>query len=190
MRTSGSKISACITGSCAYCSCEEAISLRTIDWDDDENTIVMIDQTLLPAEFRMVECRTIGSLCEAIKSLRVRGAPALGAAGGFGIALAARTSSKKSLRELMHDIESAGDAIKQTRPTAINLAWGVDRVISAVRKAKDVRKARKIALREAKDIADEDVMTNMEIGRHGAALLDDGDTVLTHCNAGRLACVD
>lgn len=164
--------------------------MRTIDWDNKKNSIIMIDQTLLPGEYRVIECSTIESLCEAIKSLRVRGAPALGAAGGFGIALAAFKSSASSLEGLMKDIENAGKTIIATRPTAVNLSWGVNRVIRSVEDARNIKEARMFALDESKAIADEDVKKNKQLGEYGASLLDDGDTVMTHCNAGKLACVD
>ena len=164
--------------------------MRTIDWNDENGTIIMVDQTLLPAEYRMITCDNIGSLCEAIQSLRVRGAPALGAAGGFGIALAAGCSSTDSMEVLLDELRKVGDVIKATRPTAVNLAWGVDRVLDAARDGYDVSGIRSIVLKEAKAIADEDVELNKRLGAHGAALLEDGDTVMTHCNAGRMACVD
>lgn len=164
--------------------------MRTIDWDNQKNNIIMIDQTLLPGEYKVIECNTIESLCEAIKSLRVRGAPALGAAGGFGIALAAFKSSASSLEGLIKDIENAGKTIIATRPTAVNLSWGVNRVIRAVEDARNIKEARMFALDESKAIADEDVKKNKQLGEYGASLLEDGDTVMTHCNAGKLACVD
>lgn len=164
--------------------------MRTIDWDYEKNNIIIIDQTLLPGEYKVIECSTIDSLCEAIRMLRVRGAPALGAAGGFGVALCAFRSGASSLGALLNDIETAGEKITATRPTAVNLSWGVKRVIRAVEDAKNIKEARAFALAEAKAIADEDVEKNMQLGEHGASLLEDGDTVLTHCNAGRLACVD
>ncbi len=162
--------------------------MRTIEWKN--GTITLIDQTLLPAEYRTIECRTIPELCEAIQTLRIRGAPALGAAGGYGVALAAHLSTATTVEEFMRDIEGASERLKGTRPTAINLAWGVDRVATAVRSGSgDINEAREIALREASAIADEDMELNRRLGKHGAALFEDGDTVLTHCNAGRLACV-
>ncbi len=164
--------------------------MRTIDWDYEKNNIIMIDQTLLPVEYKIIECSTIDSLCEAIISLRVRGAPALGAAGGFGIALSAFRSNATSLGALIENIENAGKTLIATRPTAVNLSWGVKRVIRAVEDARNIKEARMFALGEAKAIADDDVKKNMQLGEYGASLLEDGDTVLTHCNAGRLACVD
>ena len=164
--------------------------MRTIDWEPEKNSIVMIDQTLLPREYKVIECSTIESLCEAIISLRVRGAPALGAAGGYGVALAAFRSKGSSLDWVLKDIQRAGKIIISTRPTAMNLSWGVKRVLGALEDANNIKEARMFALDEAKAIADEDVEKNMELGEHGASLLDDGDVVMTHCNAGRLACVD
>ncbi len=164
--------------------------MRTIDWDYEKNNIIMIDQTLLPVEYRVIECSSIDSLCEAIISLRVRGAPALGAAGGFGVALAAFKCNASSLDAIIKNIENAGKTLIATRPTAVNLSWGVKRVIRAVEDARNIKEAKMFALDEAKEIADEDVKKNMQLGEYGASLLEDGDTVMTHCNAGRLACVD
>ncbi|HMB45780.1 MAG TPA: S-methyl-5-thioribose-1-phosphate isomerase [Candidatus Methanoperedens sp.] len=164
--------------------------MRTIDWNDNKNDIVMIDQTLLPVEYKVIECATVDSLCEAIKSLRVRGAPALGAAGGFGVAVAAFRSEARSMDKLLDDIQNAANIIIATRPTAVNLSWGVKRVLGSLEDAKNLKEVRMFALDEAKAIADEDVAKNMQLGEHGAMLLDDGDTVMTHCNAGKLACVD
>jgi len=164
--------------------------MRTIDWEPEKNCIVMIDQTLLPREYKVIECSTIERLCEAIIKLRVRGAPALGAAGGFGMALAAHVSKSSTLDGIMKDIEAAGKTIARTRPTAVNLSWAVKRVLNAVEDARNVKEVRFFALDESKAIADEDVEKNKELGEYGASLLEDGDTVMTHCNAGRLACVD
>ena len=171
--------------------------MRTIEWNN--GTIALIDQTLLPAEYKIIGCETVSSLCEAIVSLRIRGAPALGAAGGYGVALAAHTGAHTTaattpamFKQFMHDLCAASETIKQTRPTAINLAWGVDRVMGAILESGTSRidEAKRIALCEAVAIAEEDVQRNRRLGRNGAALFEDGDTVLTHCNAGRLACVD
>lgn len=175
--------------------------MKTIEWNNGK--IAMIDQTLLPGEYRIIECGTVSSLCEAIVSLRIRGAPALGAAGGYGVALAAHTgthaidvtttaTTPSMFKQFMHDLHAASETIKQTRPTAINLAWGVDRVMGAILESRTSRidEARRIALHEAVTIAEEDVQRNRQLGQNGAALFEDGDTILTHCNAGRLACVD
>ncbi len=164
--------------------------MRTIDWNNESKTVIMVDQTLLPNEYKIIECKTLSTLCEAIRSLRVRGAPALGAAGGFGMALAATLSSVNTMDALIKDLEIAATTIKGTRPTAVNLAWGVDRIMRAVSDAYDVDGIRDVTIAEAMRIADEDVAINKKLGKYGAKLLDDGDTVMTHCNAGKMACVD
>jgi len=164
--------------------------MRTIQWNAENSTVRMIDQTLLPVEYREIECENLAQLCEAIKSLRVRGAPALAAAGAYGIALASKLSSANDMESLLKDLKNAARIILATRPTAINLGWGVNRVVKAVSEAYDTEGIRNIALNEAQAIADEDVQINKTLGKHGASLLEDGDTVMTHCNAGRLACVD
>ncbi len=165
--------------------------VRTIWWDDG---IWMIDQTRLPAELVTIKIDSVQDLCEAILTLRIRGAPALGAAGAYGVALAAICSRSIAPKDLLGDLDRAGDIIKSTRPTAVNLSWGVDRVREAVAGADDADadadEIRDTALKEAERVADEDVAVNRALGDIGAELLEDGDCVLTHCNAGRLACVD
>ena len=96
--------------------------MRTIDWNEESNSVVLIDQSLLPQEYKTIECKTLSSLCEAIQSLRVRGAPALGAAGGYGIALAASLSGAKDIESITRDLSVAAKALKSTRPTAVNLS--------------------------------------------------------------------
>lgn len=159
---------------------------RTIWWDDG---LWLIDQTMLPVELRPIKIESVKGLIEAITSLRVRGAPALGAAGAYGIALAARLSSTDNPYQLLQELETAGEMLKMSRPTAVNLSWGVDRALKAVVIQDTAEGIRDAALREAELIAEEDIAINKSLGRKGALLLDDGDSVLTHCNAGRLACV-
>ncbi|WNY23546.1 Methylthioribose-1-phosphate isomerase [Methanimicrococcus hongohii] len=165
--------------------------MRTIEWDDSDSSVKMIDQTLLPGELKIIKCKNIAELCEAIQSLRIRGAPALGVCGAFGVALSAQLSSANTVEGMLKDMKAAGEAIKKTRPTAINLSWGVDRVLQiAEEEGMDPRLIQNISLEVAKNMADEDVATNKKIGKNGAKLLRDGDVVLTHCNAGKMACVD
>ncbi len=159
---------------------------RTIWWDEG---LWMIDQTLLPGELVPIKIESIRDLIEAIKSLRVRGAPALGAAGAYGVALAAQLSGTTNPFDMLQEVELAGEMIKRSRPTAINLSWGVDRALKAVADQDTVEGIREAALVVAEQIAAEDIAINKAIGRNGAKLLEDGDNVLTHCNAGRLACV-
>jgi methylthioribose-1-phosphate isomerase len=159
---------------------------RTIWWD---NGLWLIDQTRLPGELKAVRVESIRELVEAIKTLKVRGAPALGAAGGYGIALAAHRSRGENTIQMLEELEAAADLLKSSRPTAVNLAWGIDRVLKAACDNDYPKAIREAALQEAEGIAAEDIMANQALGEVGARLLKDGDTVLTHCNAGRLACV-
>ena len=142
--------------------------MKTMYWKD--NKLFLIDQTLLPDEIIYHECKTYKDVINAIKTMKVRGAPAIGVAAAFGVVLADLSGE---------DILNAGAEIKDARPTAVNLAWAVDRVLNS-----------KSPLDEALKMYDEDVKTNMAIGRNGSKIIDDGDTILTHCNAGALACVD
>ena len=164
--------------------------MRTIDWDDDRDCVVMVDQTLLPAAFTNFHAETIDDLIESIEMLRVRGAPALGAAGAFGVALAARRNDADSLVEFEDAVEADAERIATARPTAVNLSRGVDATLAAGADADSIDEYRVLTLDAAKDLADRDVETNKQIGERGAELLDDGDTILTHCNTGALATVD
>jgi methylthioribose-1-phosphate isomerase len=148
----------------------------TIEWR--RGRIRLIDQTALPGRLRFVECTTIDQLCNAIATLTVRGAPALGAAGAFGVALAARIDPRP------RSVRAAGRRVARTRPTAVNLAWGVDRALEAF--AVDGAAG---ALAEAERIAAADVADNRRMGAFGRALVPVGGRVYTHCNAGSLATV-
>ena len=129
----------------------------------------LLDQRLLPREEKWIACRTASEVAEAIKTMVVRGAPAIGVSAAFGMALAAQAGA---------DLDAAADELKRSRPTAVNLAWAVDRML---------RKRDGDLTAEAVAINDEDVAACKAIGRHGAALLGQKATVLTHCNAGALA---
>jgi methylthioribose-1-phosphate isomerase len=161
----------------------------TIRWDEETGTVEFIDQTLLPRECRVVRCEDIERLAQAIRRLEIRGAPALGVAGAFGVALAVHRSAARDCAALQQDASRAAALLVATRPTAVNLAWGVDRVLSRITASTSPEQARYAAVREALAIAAEDVDLCKTIGEHGAALLPDTCTVLTHCNAGALACV-
>jgi methylthioribose-1-phosphate isomerase len=163
-------------------------STSTLWWDGKTGSIGYIDQTLLPAEERIVECRSIRRLAKAIQRLEIRGAPALGVAGAFGIALAASRCRKKTLAAFHASIAHDAEFLRSTRPTAVNLGWGIDRVLDAIKNAPDVAGARERALVESERIFLEDTICCHAIGDHGAQLLPDTCTVLTHCNAGALAC--
>ena len=160
----------------------------TIAWDPENECIRYIDQTQLPEHQIIVKCRTVKRLATAIRRLEVRGAPALGVAGAFGVALAAVTCKKKDLAAFLTHVRQNSELLSATRPTAINLSWGINRVLDAMNMAESVREAKEIALAEAQNVAREDESCCHAIGEYGAALLPKRCTVLTHCNAGALAC--
>jgi len=158
--------------------------MRTIEWDDEKEVVKLIDQTSLPVAYKIVECTRLDELIDAIKRLKVRGAPALGVAGAFGVVLACKNVRNEP--ELKAELEK----LTKARPTAINLSYGVNRALQAAMCGRTPQEMRSYALEEAKRLAEEDSAVNRKIGEYGSELLDDGDVVLTHCNAGRLACVD
>ncbi|MDD1694858.1 MAG: S-methyl-5-thioribose-1-phosphate isomerase [Methanoregula sp.] len=160
----------------------------TLWWDAEKNCLCYIEQTLLPGEYRIIECRSVDRLATAIRRLEIRGAPALGVAGAYGVALAARTLPNGNFSSGMAGIRTAAELLRSTRPTAINLGWGIDRVLATLKTARSVEEVRDISLREADTIAREDTACCHTIGDNGAALLPGHCTVLTHCNAGALAC--
>lgn len=161
--------------------------MRSIMWDEG---VRLIDQTKLPEKLEIITCRKVEELADAIKRLAVRGAPALEAAGAYGIALAAYEKEFKNVDELKKHLKRAADLLASTRPTAVNLFVGIERALSAAMNGENVEEVRELALREAERVAEEDVERNKKMGMYGAELLVDGDTVLTYCNAGRLATVD
>jgi methylthioribose-1-phosphate isomerase len=169
---------------------------RTVVWW--EGAVRLIDQRLLPARLEFVDCRTVDEVCDAISSLAVRGAPALGATGGYGVALACALvagTGDDPVKAVLGAGSQAADRLIATRPTAVNLAWGARRVLAAAEAAAAVEPAvgaevvAQAALAEAERLADQDVADNRAIGLHGATLVPEGARVLTHCNAGSLACV-
>jgi len=159
--------------------------LRTIELRGNE--VLLIDQTLLPSKLVTVRCRSAEDVARAIELLQVRGAPALASAAAMALAITALRSKAKTTASLMRELDSAGKRIGRTRPTAVNLFVGLERALGAARVATDLESVRKAVVREAKDIADEDVAVNKKMGENGARLVKDGDVVLTHCNAGALA---
>ncbi|MDN7024002.1 S-methyl-5-thioribose-1-phosphate isomerase [Methanoculleus sp. FWC-SCC1] len=160
----------------------------TIAWDPDTESILFIDQTALPRRYEVVRCSSVERLAEGIRRLEIRGAPALGVAGALGVALAALTSRKPDPDRFRSDVRKAAEVLRSTRPTAVNLAWGVDRVLDRVLTAPSIEEARARAVAEAVAVADEDEAVCRTLGDYGADLIPDGATVLTHCNAGALAC--
>lgn len=171
------------------------LTMRTIFWED--NQLKMIDQRILPGRFEILSYKDHKSVAQAITDMVVRGAPAIGAAAGFGLALAGFESASSSTDDLLADLQAASNTLKAARPTAVNLAWAVDKIMGKVSSLSGVSKPaveadviRNSVLEEAQRIADEDVEINKRMAEHGAALINDGDTVIHHCNTGALATVD
>jgi methylthioribose-1-phosphate isomerase len=164
--------------------------MRTVEWHDGR--VRMIDQRQLPWTLTYVEYHDYRDVAQAITDMVVRGAPAIGATAAFGMAMAAQQSTALDMGSLLEFLEVAAVILKKARPTATNLTWAVDRMMRVAREdiynnAKEIRQA---LLNEAQRIADEDVAINRAMGKHGAALVRDGDTILHHCNTGALATVD
>ncbi len=162
-------------------------SLRTVEWKD--NAVQMIDQTKLPNELVYVKFTDYNDVADAIRNLVVRGAPAIGVSGAFGLALAALQSKANTKEGLVSDLEKAKKVLHETRPTAINLAWGLEKIMQVAKSATTVQEIKDNVVKEAKKMADEDIAINMQMGKNGAALFSDNDTIMTHCNAGALATV-
>jgi methylthioribose-1-phosphate isomerase len=165
--------------------------MRSVFWENNE--LRMIDQRILPNHFEVLSYRDHKSVAAAIKEMVVRGAPAIGAAAAFGLALAGYESASASTSDLLANLQASANTLKASRPTAVNLAWAVDRVMGVVTTHSAERSAdeiRQLVLGEAQRIADEDVEINKRMAEHGAALIHDGDTVIHHCNTGALATVD
>jgi len=163
------------------------MTLKTIEWKD--NSVIMIDQTKLPNQLLFVTYTDYKQVANAIKTLVVRGAPAIGVSGAFGLALATLQSNASTKEEMINDLNSAKNILFETRPTAVNLAWGLEKIMEVARSCKDPEEIKKTVVETAKQMADQDVKINMTMGKHGSKLFDDNDTVLTHCNAGALATV-
>jgi methylthioribose-1-phosphate isomerase len=161
---------------------------KTLWYEENTERIGYINETLLPGEFRIDHCSSVQQLGDAIRTLAIRGAPALGVAGAFGIALATRTSVAQTFPGLMEEVEIKARWLCATRPTAVNLSWGVRRVLKRVRSSGTIEEANAAALAGALSVAEEDACVCRKIGEYGVSILPDRCTVLTHCNAGALAC--
>jgi len=167
------------------------VSMRTVFWDFEKNELRLIDQRCLPGKLEIIPLHTYRQVAEAIRNMTVRGAPAIGAAAAFGLALAGYASRARDVAGVKSDLEAATKELKATRPTAINLGWAVDRVMKVAFLVPGPADALRLAiLDEAQRISDEDVETNKRMAEYGAKLILDGDTIIHHCNTGALAVVD
>ena len=162
-------------------------TIRTVAWENGR--VRMIDQTKLPTRFTYVTYSTPEQVALAIRTMVIRGAPAIGVAAAMGVALAAYRSKASRLPDFLRDLEAAASTLRSTRPTAVNLFWGIDRVMAKARSAGSVKEGRELLSEEVKSMEEEDVAVNRKLGANGAELIRDGETVLTQCNAGALATV-
>ena len=163
------------------------MAIKTLEWK--KGKLYLLDQTRLPAEERYLECSTYQQVARAIQTMVVRGAPAIGVAAAFGIALGARQSKAKDPAAFLRDVSRVGQTLVATRPTAVNLLWAVERMERVAREniRRGVSAVKQTLQREALRIFREDIDANREIGRHGRRLVPHGASILTHCNAGALA---
>jgi methylthioribose-1-phosphate isomerase len=164
--------------------------IETMRWK--EGCLELVDQTMLPGRLTYKECRSVEEVAEAIESLRVRGAPAIGIAGAFGVVVGAGEIREERPEGLPHELEKTFERLAATRPTAVNLFWALDRMRNVAEQARaaGVSEMRRRLLAEALRIQEEDRAVCRRIGSNGAGLLEDGMTVLTHCHAGGLATAD
>ena len=165
--------------------------MRTIEWDLKNKLVVMIDQRRLPGQLVYMQVRTAEEMVIAIREMVIRGAPAIGVAGAFGVALKLKQLVDANDTNWLQNLRKSAEEIMAARPTAVNLAWGVKRVMKiAEYQTTDIISASTLVLNETLAMAEEDVQTNLQLAKNGAQLIKDGDTLLHHCNTGALAGVD
>jgi len=163
------------------------MSIKTVEWKD--NSVIMIDQTKLPNNLEYVTYTDYNQVANAIRTLVVRGAPAIGVSGAFGLALAALQSNANEKDLLIQDLKTAKKILFETRPTAVNLSWGLDKIMKIAEQCKTVSEIRDSVIAKAREMAEDDVNINKKMGKNGAKLFQNNDTIMTHCNAGALATV-
>ena len=163
------------------------MTLKTVEWKD--KSVVMIDQTKLPDELIFVTYTDYNDVANAIRTLVIRGAPAIGVAGAFGLALAALQSKATTKENMIKDLEQAKKILFETRPTAVNLAWGLNKMMNVAKNCQNIDEIKESIVEAATTLAEDDVKINKAMGKNGAELFDNNDTIMTHCNAGALATV-
>jgi methylthioribose-1-phosphate isomerase len=161
--------------------------VRTIEWSNGK--VVMLDQSRLPIDVAYIECDNYLTVAEGIRKLWIRGAPAIGIAASMGIALAAQDIEADNIEDFSKKLEPAMNTLLKTRPTAVNIKWAVERFRAFIEKHKDegTQNLKEMLIQEANNVLEEDIRINRAIGEWGAQFIHDGDTILTHCNAGSLA---
>lgn len=165
------------------------VELKILPIEFCEGRIRFIDVTKLPNELRYVETRDVKRLADAIKNMEIRGAPAIGVAAAYGLAMVAYNSEARRVEDLVREVLDAAELLRNTRPTAYNLFWAINRMCRVLEKYEggDVRELKDMLVEEAENIRMEDIISNVKMGFIGAELVEDGDTILTHCNTGALA---
>jgi methylthioribose-1-phosphate isomerase len=170
--------------------------MRTVEWNYQTQKLNLIDQRLLPEELRINEYSDYASVIQAISEMVVRGAPAIGVTAGFGLALAGFQSRANKVEDLLIDYRNAARELGKSRPTAVNLNWALHRILRRIEEAIEQNRTintdelRIDVLNEAQLIADEDIQVNLSMAKFGSTLIEDGDTIIHHCNTGALAAVD
>ncbi len=161
--------------------------VKTIEWTDGK--VIMLDQSRLPIEVKYIECTNYLTVAEGIKKLWIRGAPAIGIAAAMGVALAGQDIEADTYEDFVGKLEPAFNTLLLTRPTAVNIRWAIDRMKAYLdrNRRERVSRLKELLIGEAREILAEDIRINRAIGEWGAQFIHDGDTVLTHCNAGSLA---
>lgn len=170
---------------------EPKLVIKPIEFDEQRGIVKWLDVRLVPLEEVYRETTDYNRVAKAIKDMEIRGAPAIGVAAAFGMALAALWSKAETVEKLVEELGKAKKVLESTRPTAYNLFWALNRiwkkVEEGVQRKVSVEELRRMVVEEAKKIYLEDIETNRKIGEIGSKLVEDGDTILTHCNAGALA---
>jgi methylthioribose-1-phosphate isomerase len=165
--------------------------MRAIKWNEEQKNLELIDQRKLPSELTMVVCEDEHQTADAIRTMVTRGAPIIGVTAAFGMAMAAYRASAADVAGLRTELQSASDILNASRPTAVNLPWALARMMRVANEAVDSKEALLQRLEaEAISMAEEDVAINKRMAEYGASLVEDGDTIIHHCNTGALATVD
>ncbi|MDY6399447.1 MAG: S-methyl-5-thioribose-1-phosphate isomerase [Synergistales bacterium] len=167
----------------------EILNYESVALDDDDSALVILDQTELPGEIKILCLKNQKDIWQAIYKLQVRGAPAIGIAASFGLYLAAKNIQADDYEEFFSKFHAAKEYLNSSRPTAVNLSWALNRLEKVLinNRDKNISEIKKLLRDEAVKIKDEDILMCRKIGEYGLTLIKDGDGILTHCNAGQLA---
>jgi methylthioribose-1-phosphate isomerase len=163
-------------------------NLLTVTWDDD-GSVKMIDQTKLPETLEYIICKNHHEIADAIKKMSIRGAPAIGVAAAMGLALYIVNNNSDNKKDLLSGLSIAYDILLKTRPTAVNLKWGLDKIMEESIRGGTIQDIKENVVNMIKKMSEDDIKINRSMGKFGSKLINDGDVIMTHCNAGALATV-